>query len=47
MLPKQKVFGPFFFATHTVTGLDMMEEFVMPVLEEQDPNDMPGLHIYA
>jgi hypothetical protein len=34
VLSRQKVFGPFFFAAHNVTGLDMLEEFVMPVLEE-------------
>jgi hypothetical protein len=40
-LSKQNVFGPFFFAGHTVTGivyLDMFEEFLMPILEE-GPDD--------
>jgi hypothetical protein len=37
------VFRPFFFAEHTVTGivhLNMMEEVLMPILEEEGPNDM-------
>jgi hypothetical protein len=40
-LSKLKVFGLLFFAEHTVTGivcLDMLEEFLMPLLEEEDPD---------
>jgi hypothetical protein len=37
------VFEPYFFAERTVTGivyLDMLGEFLMPVLEEQCSDDM-------
>jgi hypothetical protein len=42
-LAKQNVFGPFFFAKHTVTGimyLDMLEEIFMPILEEKSSDDI-------
>jgi hypothetical protein len=35
--------GLFFFAARTVSGivhLDILEEFLMPILKEQGPNDM-------
>jgi hypothetical protein len=42
-LSKVKVFGPFLFAEHTVTGivcLDMLEKFLMPLLEGEGPDDI-------
>jgi hypothetical protein len=39
---KQNLFGPPFFAEHTVTGI--VEEFLMPILEEQDCGDMLFQH---
>jgi hypothetical protein len=42
-LSKQIVFGPFLIAEYTVTGtvyLDMLEEFLMPILEEECHNNM-------
>jgi hypothetical protein len=42
-LSKQNVVGPFSFAERTVTGivnLDMLEKFLMPILEEEGPTDM-------
>jgi hypothetical protein len=41
--PEQRNIQAFFIAKHTVTGvvcLDMLEEFLMPVLEEEGPNGM-------
>jgi hypothetical protein len=40
---KQKVFTPLFFSESTVTGIvysDILEEFLMPVLEKRGPDDM-------
>jgi hypothetical protein len=40
----KQMFGPFFFAKRTVTGcacLNMLEESLMPILQEECPNDMP------
>jgi hypothetical protein len=42
-LSELKVFGYFFFTEHTVTVilcLDMLEEFFMPLQEEEDPDDI-------
>jgi hypothetical protein len=42
-LSKQIISGYFFFAERTVTGVvhqDMLEEFLMPILEEPSPDDM-------
>jgi hypothetical protein len=42
-LSKQNVFRHFFFAERTVTGIvyvDMLEEFLVPILEEQSPDGL-------
>jgi hypothetical protein len=54
-LSKQNVLGPFFFAERTVTGivyLDMLEELLVPILEEVCPmtccpNKTERLRIYT
>lgn len=41
--PSKQVCWPFFFAKRTMTGcayLDMLEEFLMPRLQEEGPNDI-------
>jgi hypothetical protein len=43
LYPNKKVFRPFFFCIHPVTCivyLDLLEAFLMSILEEEGPSDM-------
>jgi hypothetical protein len=46
---KQNMFGPFIFGEHIVIGvvyLDMLKEFFMAVLEEEEPNNVLYLQYF-